>query len=123
MWRVDEVGGVPLGGALQTQLAVRGHGVVKEGDAVAELAVVQHPPVVLAQRLPRLRLELELVLVAGPEPVHGAHLVRVERLAEQVDGGHLAAEQAVLQQHNRNIYVGDYLSYGEDLYFAKSGNK
>ena len=118
MWRVDEVRGVPLWGALQTQLAVRGDGVVEEGDAVAELAVVQHAAVVLAQRLPRLRLELELVLVSGPEPVHGAHLVRVERLAEQVDGGHLAAEQPVLHQHNSNIYVGDYLSYGGRFIFC-----
>ena len=93
---MDEVGGVSLGSALETQLTVRGHGVVEEGDAVAQLPVVQHLPVVLAQRLARLSLELELVLVAGPQPVHGAHLVRVERLAEQVDGRHLTAEQSIL---------------------------
>ena len=94
---MDEVGGVSLGSALETQLTVRGHGVVEEGDAVAQLPVVQHLPVVLAQRLARLSLELELVLVAGPQPVHGAHLVGVQRLTEQVDGGHLATKQTILE--------------------------
>ena len=105
MGGVDEVGGVPLGGALQTQLTVCRHGVVEEGDAVAQLPVVQHLAVVLAERLPGLRLELELVLVAGPEPVHGAHLVGVQRLAEQVDGAHLATEQPVLSKENNIGYI------------------
>ena len=35
-------------------------------------------------------------LVSGPEPVHRADLVRAEGLAEEVDGGHLAAEHALL---------------------------
>ena len=89
---MNEVGGVPLGSALETQLTVSGHWVVEEGDAVAQLPVVQHLPVVLAQGLPRLGLKLELVLVAGPQAVHGAHLVRVEGLAEQIDGAHLATK-------------------------------
>ena len=105
MGRVDEVGGVPLGGALQTQLTVCGHGVVEEGDAVAQLPVVQNLPVVLAERLAGLRLELELVLVAGPEPVHGAHLVGVQSLAEQVDGAHLSAKQPVLSKENKVGYI------------------
>ena len=89
---VDEVGGVSLGGALQTQLAVCGHGVIEEGDAVAQFPVVQHLPVVLAQGLARLCLKLELVFVSGPQPVHGTHLVRVQSLTEQIDGAHLPAE-------------------------------
>ena len=105
MGRVDEVGGVPLGGALQTQLTVCRHGVVQEGDAVAQLPVVQHLPVVLAERLARLRLKLELVLVSGPQPVHGAHLVGVQSLAEQVDGAHLAAKQTVLSKENISGYI------------------
>ena len=102
---MDEVGGVPLGCALQTQLTVCRHGVVQEGDAVAQLPVVQHLPVVLAERLARLRLELELVLVAGPEPVHCAHLVGVQGLAEQVDGAHLAAKQTVLSKENISGHI------------------
>ena len=35
-------------------------------------------------------------LVPGAEPVHGADLVRGERLAEEVDGRHLPAEHALL---------------------------
>ena len=89
---MDEVGGVSLGSALETQLTVRGHGVVEEGDAVAQLPVVQHLPVVLAQGLARLCLKLELVFVSRPQPVHGAHLVRVQSLTEQIDGAHLPAE-------------------------------
>ena len=93
---VDEVGSVPLRSALQAQLAVCGDRVVEESDAVGELSVVQNFSMILTESLSGLGVELELVLVAGPQSVHGAHLVRVERLAEQVDGGHLAAEQAVL---------------------------
>ena len=52
---------VAFGRALETELAVRRHGVVHEHDAVAEPTVVQNFPVVLTQ-LPRLRLEAELVL-------------------------------------------------------------
>ena len=59
---MDKVGRVALGGALQAQLGVGGHGVVEEGEAVGQLAVVQHLAVVLVEGLPRLRLELELVL-------------------------------------------------------------
>ena len=102
---MDEVRGVPLGGALQTQLTVCRHGVVQEGDAVAQLPVIQHLPVVLAERLSRLRLKLELVLVSGPEPVHGTHLVGVQSLAEQVDGAHLAAKQTVLRKENISGYI------------------
>ena len=89
---MDEVGGVSLGRALQAQLAIRGHGVVEEGDAVAQLPVVQHLPVVLAQGLARLCIKLELVFVAGSQPVHGAHLMRIQSLTEQIDGAHLPAE-------------------------------
>ena len=71
---VDEVASVPLGRALEAELAVGGHGVVEEGDAIAQLPVVEHLAVVLTQTLAGLSLELELVLVAGTEPVHGAHL-------------------------------------------------
>ena len=105
MWRVDEVGGVPLGGALQTQLTVCRHGVVEEGDAVAQLPVVQDLPVILAESLAGLCLKLELVLVAGPEPVHGAHLVGVQRLTEQVNSAHLATEQPVLSKENNIGYI------------------
>ena len=89
---VDEVGGVSLGGALQAQLAICGHWVVEEGDAVAQLPVIQHLPVVLAQGLARLCIKLELVFVAGPQPVHGTNLVRVQSLTKQIDGAHLPAE-------------------------------
>ena len=89
---VDEVGSVPLWSALEAQLAVGGDWVVEKSDAVGQLSVVQNFSVILTQSLPGLSVELELVLVAGPQPVHGAHLVGVQRLAEQVDGGHLAAE-------------------------------
>ena len=47
---------------------------------------------ILTESLSGLGVELELVLVAGPQPVHGAHLVGVQCLAEQVDCGHLPAE-------------------------------
>ena len=115
---VDEVGSVPLWSALEAQLAVCGDRVVEKSDAVGQLSVVKNFSMILTESLAGLSVELELVLVAGPQSVHGAHLVRVERLAEQVDGGHLAAEQPVLHQHNSNIYVGDYLSYGGRFIFC-----
>ena len=93
---VDEVGSVAFGSTLKAELTVSGDWVVEEGDAVGQLSVVENLLVVIAQGLTSLGLELELVLVAGPQPVHGAHLVRVERLAEQVDGRHLTAEQSIL---------------------------
>ena len=89
---VDEVGSVPLWSALEAQLAVCGDRVVEKSDAVGQLSVVQNFSMILTQSLPGLSVELELVLVAGPQPVHGAHLVGVERLAKQVDGRHLPAE-------------------------------
>lgn len=46
-----------------------------------------------------------MYLISGPEPVHGADLVRGERLAEQVDGGHLSAEHALLVQLRRRADV------------------
>ena len=93
---VDEVGSVAFGSTLKAELTVSGDWVVEEGDAVGQLSVVQNFSMILTESLPGLRVELELVLVAGPQPVHGAHLVGVQRLTEQVDGGHLATKQTVL---------------------------
>ena len=93
---VDEVGSVAFGSTLKAELTVSGDWVVEEGDAVGQLSVVENLLVVIAQGLTSLSLELELVLVAGPQPVHGAHLVGVQRLTEQVDSRHLATKQTVL---------------------------
>lgn len=41
VWRVDKDGGVVLRGGLQAELGVCGAGVVGEGDAGGQLAVVQ----------------------------------------------------------------------------------
>ena len=101
---MDEVGKVSLGRALQAELAVSGHGVVHEDDRVGEAAVVEDLAVVVAQ-LVLLRLEPELVLVARAQAVHGAHLVGAQRLAEQVDGGHLAAEHPLLVHVRRRADV------------------
>ena len=60
--RVDEVGHVALGRALEAELAVGGHRVVHEDDGRGESAVVQDLAVVLAQLAAALRLEAELVL-------------------------------------------------------------
>ena len=78
MRRVDEVGSVPFRSTLEAELTVSGDWVVEEGDAVGQLSVVENLLVVIAQGLTSLSLKLELVLVAGPQPVHGAHLVGVE---------------------------------------------
>ncbi len=58
---MDEVGQVPIGSALQAQLAVGGHGIVHEHDCVGKPPIVQDLPVGLAQ-LATLGLKPELVL-------------------------------------------------------------
>lgn len=47
VWRVHKDGGVFLGRGLQAELRVGGFGVVREGDGVGQLAVVQHLLVML----------------------------------------------------------------------------
>lgn len=59
MWWVDKYRGVFPGWRLQTELSVRGLGVVCEGDGVGQFAVVQHLLVVLCQVDVTLRLKLE----------------------------------------------------------------
>lgn len=46
---MHEDGGVLLGRGLQAELRVGGFGVVREGDGVGQLAVVQHLLVMLGQ--------------------------------------------------------------------------
>lgn len=56
---MHEDGGVLLGRGLQAELRVGGFGVVREGDGVGQLAIVQHLLVMLGQVDVALRLELE----------------------------------------------------------------
>lgn len=44
-------------------------------------------------------------LVAGSQPMHGADLLRGQRLAKHIDGGHLAAEHALLVHLGRRTDV------------------
>ena len=95
---VHEVGRVAFRRRLQAQLAVRGHSVVHEHDRLRQLAIVEDTALIVRQVHLRLVLEAELALVAGSQAVHGAHLMRRQSFAEQVNGRHLAAVESIIVQ-------------------------
>lgn len=57
------------------------------------------------QRQSIWKMSPPIYLVARSETVHGADLLRGQRLAEQIDGGHLAAEHALLVHLGRCAHV------------------
>ena len=59
---MHEDGGVVLGGGLQAELGVGSAGVIGEGDAARQLAVVQQRFVVLGEQQVALRLVFKCTL-------------------------------------------------------------
>ena len=100
---MNKIGVIPLRRSLQAQLTVRRDRIVEERNAVGKLSIVEHFAMVLAERLTRLSLKFELVLVAGAQSMHGTYLVWCQSVAEQIDGRHLAAEKSVLDNNGDDL--------------------